>query len=161
LDQQNKKFNPWPYVVVAMLCSTGVINFILYKSSQSVNTRALTKSPYEDALVYDELKEKLKCGRSEGVSFDVRLERSGDDTAHLVIIAGSVHSGPVNVKAWNATGKNIDLTANFAEDKNYTFQISDLGNEFSEGLWQFRFSGRNSCEWVWDKSVTLSSRPFS
>ncbi|HMO17020.1 MAG TPA: hypothetical protein PKA63_00170 [Oligoflexia bacterium] len=155
-NDKSDKFNPWPYVVLGMLALTGVLNIILYKTSEMVNAPPLTQSPYNDSVKIDEVKQKYFCGKNTGVSFLIRLEESPLTLiSELVLFTQNKLSGPVLVEAWNANGENFSFSADMNREREFRISVDAVSGKFTKGLWHIRYSGQGECEWIWEKSVTF------
>ncbi len=143
-NQAVKKFSYWPYIIVGMLCCTGVINYLLVYYSNSVYSKPISDSPYNDALKYDQKKAEFSCAKEGGYDFELIKGAKGPE---LKVIGSFPVSGEVRLEGWSGREELVDEVLYFDEAS----KTAHIKTPLSSGLWNVEVSGvrKNEvgCSW--------------
>ena len=138
------KFSFWPYIIVGMLCSTGVINYLLVYYSNSVYSKPVSASPYNDALRYDEKSAELECGNDKGYAFEIVKSLGGPE---LKALGTFPISNEVRIEGWSGREEFIDEVVYFNEES----KTAKIKTPLTSGLWNVEISGVSKnevgCSW--------------
>jgi len=138
-----KKFSFWPYIIIGMLSCTGVINYLLVYYSNSVYSKPVSASPYNDALKYDEKARELQCGKDRGYSFKIV---TNGDFQEIKVTGSPLPIDKFTVKGWSGTESVVEEELILER----TSSRARLKTKLSLGLWNmevFGLGGEASCAW--------------
>lgn len=127
-----------------MLCSTGVINYLLVYYSNSVYSKPVSASPYNDALKYDEKSAELKCAADKGYAFEIVKSSGGPE---LKALGTFPISNEVRIEGWSGREELIDEVLYFNEES----RTAKIKTPLTSGLWNVEVSGVSKnevgCSW--------------
>ena len=140
--EKNKK-SIWPYIIIGMLSFTGVLNYLLVYFSNSVYSKPVSASPYNDALMHDQKEAELQCARDQNYAFKL-VNKEGFQ--ELEVSAAPLPVQKFMIKGWS--GPENSLEEELSLDSSGI--RARLNKRLSSGLWNIEVYGtgaEGSCDW--------------
>lgn len=138
------KFSFWPYIIIGMLSCTGIINYLLVYYSNSVYSKPISASPYNDALKYDEKADEFKCAKMKGYAFELVKDVNGPK---LKVIGAIPELAEVHLEGWSGREELVDEVITLDR----TTSSAEIKTSLSTGLWNLEVSGvgkgDGACPW--------------
>ena len=141
--KEHKNFSFWPYIIIGMLSCTGIVNYLLVFYSNSVYSKPVSMSPYNDSLKFDQKAAELRCANDKNFIFRLNAKR---DIQEIQIIGNLPPGEIINLSGWSGAEEVVqeELTVD-----GHT-KTAKITSKLSPGLWNFEISGKGSegiCNW--------------